>query len=64
MKASELRQMKNEELMNLLNDLMKKKRETRFNMEYGQIEDLSQLRKIRKDIARIKTILTERNIKV
>lgn len=64
MKAKELREMKNEELLNLLNDLLSKKRDLRFKMEYGQVEDLSLLNKTKKDIARIKTILTQRNIKV
>jgi len=64
MKAKELREMKNEELFNLLKDLYDKKRDLRFKIEYGQVEDLSLLRKTKRDIARIKTILTERNIKV
>ena len=64
MKAVELRQMSIEELENLLRDLGKKKREIRFNMEYGQVEDLSSLKKTKRDIARIKTVLNERNIKL
>lgn len=64
MKSKELREMKNEELFNLLKDLYDKKRDLRFKIEYGQVEDLSLLRKTKRDIARIKTILTERNIKV
>jgi|YNPMSStandDraft_2_1061718.scaffolds.fasta_scaffold00006_86 large subunit ribosomal protein L29 len=64
MKAKELRNMKDEELLNLLNELLNKKRETRFNMLVGQVEDISSLQKTKRDIARIKTILRERNVKL
>lgn len=62
MKAKELRNMKNEELINLLHDLMNKKREIRFNLQVGQVEDISSLTKTKREIARIKTILRERNV--
>ncbi|MCX8059312.1 MAG: 50S ribosomal protein L29 [Spirochaetes bacterium] len=62
MKAKEIRNMKNEELLNLLNDLVNKKREIRFNLQVGQVEDISSLTKTKRDIARIKTILRERNV--
>ena len=64
MKAKELRNMKDEELLTLLNELLNKKRETRFNMQVGQVEDISSLQKTKRDIARIKTILRERNVKL
>jgi len=48
MKAKELRNMKDEELLNLLNELLNKKRETRFNMLVGQVEDISSLQKTKR----------------
>ncbi|PLX67592.1 MAG: 50S ribosomal protein L29 [Denitrovibrio sp.] len=62
MKASEMKAMKDAEL----NDKEKELRENIFRMKFklatGDIEDASEIKKARKDIARIKTILNERSI--
>lgn len=62
MTASELRGKSSEELENELRDL----KETAFNVKFrrilGQLEDTSQLKKVKKDIARIHTILRLREL--
>lgn len=62
MKAHEVRTMSNEELENELDSL----KENLFNQKargiLGQLEDTTLLGKIRKDIARIKTIQRAREL--
>ena len=57
MTANEVRSKSSEELENDLQDL----KDTAFNVKFrrilGQLEDTSQLKKVKKDIARIHTIL-------
>ena len=57
MTANELRNKSSEELENDLRDF----KDTAFNIKFrrilGQLEDTSQLKKVKKDIARIHTIL-------
>jgi len=59
MKASELRTKSNEELQNLLNELAKEQFNLRMQKGLGQLAKSSQVKKIRKDIARINTLITE-----
>ena len=62
MTANELRNKSSEELENDLRDF----KETAFNIKFrsilGQLEDTSQLKKVKKDIARIHTILRLREL--
>ena len=62
MTANELRSKSSEELENDLRDFQ----DTAFNVKFrrilGQLEDTSQLQKIKKDIARIHTILRLREL--
>ncbi len=62
MTANELRSKSSEELENDLQDF----RDTAFNINFrrilGQLEDTSQLTKVKKDIARIRTILRLREL--
>ncbi|ACJ75668.1 50S ribosomal protein L29 [Thermosipho africanus H17ap60334] len=64
MKAAELRNLTNEELMNLLEEKKRTLMNLRFQNVLGQLTDYSQISKTRKDIARIKTILRERELGV
>ncbi|ANQ53887.1 MULTISPECIES: 50S ribosomal protein L29 [Thermosipho] len=64
MKAAELRNLTNEELMNLLEEKKRTLMNLRFQNVLGQLNDYSQISKTRKDIARIKTILRERELGV
>ena len=62
MTANELRSKSSEELKSDLQDF----KDTAFNIKFrrilGQLEDTSQLKKVKKDIARIHTILRLREL--
>jgi len=60
MKASELRQKNDAELASELLDLRKAQFSLRMQLATQQLNNTSQLAKLRKDIARIKTIQHER----
>ena len=57
MKASELRQKSKSELQKLLQDNREKLRQLRFDLAAGKVKNVREVRKIKKDIARILTIL-------
>ena len=58
MKAHELHSKSVDELKTTLGQLRKDSFNLRFKLASGELEDKSQIRKIRRDIARIKTIIT------
>ena len=60
MKASELRDMSVEELQTKLTELKEELFNLRFQQATGQLENTARLKTVKKDIARIKTVLTER----
>lgn len=60
MKASELRQKSDADLGKELLDLRKAQFSMRMQLATQQLTNTSQLRKLRKDIARVKTIQHER----
>ncbi len=60
MKAEDLRAKTADELNDTLLSLKKEHFNLRFQQSSGQLEDTSQFRRIRKDIARIKTIISDR----
>ncbi len=60
MKASELRELDKEELLRILKELKEKLFELRTKKGLGNIENPMEIRKVRKDIARIKTVLREK----
>jgi large subunit ribosomal protein L29 len=61
MKAEDLRQKSDDELGAQLLDLKKEAFNLRFQKVSGQLEDVSRVRVVRRDIARIKTIMTSRS---
>jgi large subunit ribosomal protein L29 len=61
-KPAEIRQMSDERLEDQINDLLSEWRTLRFQEAVGQLTATARIRQIRKDIARIKTIQTERQI--
>lgn len=63
MKAEQLREMTEPELENQLRDLENQMWKLRFQAATGQTEGLRKLRSLRKDFARAKTILRERELK-
>ena len=60
MKASEVRDMTPDQLSDELLKLKKTQFNLRFQGASGQLEKVDQMRKVRRDIARIKTIQRQR----
>lgn len=59
MKASELRNKDAGELRTQLEELLKEQFNLRMQQGVGQLSRPSQMKSVRRDIARIKTVLTE-----
>ena len=60
MKASDLKQKSVDELNGELTTLRKEQFNLRFQRASGQLENTSRVRQVRRDIARIVTVLSER----
>ena len=60
MKAEEVRAMTEDELRQRLLDLKKEAFNLRFQKASGQLENTARVRDVRRDIARISTILAEK----
>ncbi|KPK08365.1 MAG: 50S ribosomal protein L29 [Betaproteobacteria bacterium SG8_39] len=63
MKASELRAKNDDELKSELNDLLKAQFGLRMQVATQQLSNTSQMKKVRRDIARVRTIMKERSPK-
>jgi large subunit ribosomal protein L29 len=61
MKAADLRVQTNDELKDQLQDLKKEALNLRFQQASGQLEATGRVREVRRDIARIKSVLTEKH---
>ncbi len=61
MKASELRVKSGDELKEQLLQLKKEQFNLRFQKAIGQLENTSRVRTVRRDIARLKTVLAARD---
>ncbi len=59
MKASDLRTKTPDELKDSLMDLRKERFNLRFQKASGQLENTARARQVRRDIARVKTILRD-----
>ena len=62
LKASELRQYGQEELLDRLEMFKEELFNLRFQREVGQLEDMNRLRITKRNIARIKTVLREKEL--
>ena len=60
MKAEEIRSMSDEELVDRIAELKTEWRDLRFDEAVGRLTVPTRIREIKRDIARIKTIQTER----
>ena len=60
MKAKELRDRSMDELNKTLGDLEEQLFKLRFQKSTGQIQNPIKIREVRKDIARVHTVMTER----
>lgn len=64
MKAKEIRQMNETELNNKLKDLKGELFNLRFQMATGQLDNPMRLKGVRRDIAKIKTVVRERELEI
>lgn len=60
MNVSEIRTKSDDELQDQIRDLKKEAFNLRFQKASGQLENTAQQRQVRRDIARVKTVLGER----
>jgi large subunit ribosomal protein L29 len=63
MKASEIREMNIEEMQQKLSDLKEELFNLSFQHEIGQLENPQRMKQTKKDIARVKTIICEVEVK-
>ena len=61
MKAEEVRHKSGDELSDQLGDLQKEAFNLRFQEASGQLENTARVREVRRNIARVKTVLHERS---
>lgn len=62
MKASEFRELTKDELVQKLSDLKTEFFNLRFQLATGQLNNPMTIKQVKRDIARVKTILTEMNL--
>jgi len=62
MKIIELRQKTKSELEKLLQDNQERLRSLRFDLVSGKVKNVREIRKIKKDIARINTLMVTNNL--
>lgn len=60
--ASEIRQMSDEEILDAIEDQKEALFNLRFQQASGQLEDTNMLKRTRRDIARLYTVLRERQL--
>jgi len=60
MKMKEMSEMSTEELLTKRRDLRQERLHLRLQRQSGQLEQPSRLRLVRRDVARIETVLTQR----
>ena len=63
MKASEFRSLSKEELVKKLKELKSELFNLRFQLAINQLENPMRIKAVRKDIARVQTVLTEKESK-
>ena len=64
MKTKEFRDMTNEELLKQIDEFKTELFNLRFQLATGQLDNPARIREVRKGIARGKTIIRERELKV
>lgn len=62
MKAAELRDLADEELRGKLRELQEELFNLRFQLATGQIENVGRIRTVRRDVARMHTVLRQRQL--
>ena len=61
MKAAKLKELNKEELAQQISDMEKELRTLNIRKSASQIEQPSRIRSLRRDIARVQTVITERS---
>ena len=61
MKIKEIKQKSKKELKRVLHESQEKLRQLRFDLSAGKVKNVREIRKIKKDIARILTILCQKD---
>lgn len=62
LKASELRQFSQSELEGRLDELKEELFNLRFQREVGQLEDVNRMREVKRNVARVLTVLREKQL--
>jgi large subunit ribosomal protein L29 len=62
MKAEEMRELSDEELRGRVNELKEQIFRMRFKLSLGNTDVVKQLRESRKDLARVRTLMREREL--
>lgn len=63
MKITDLREMTNDEISQKLHDSQEELFNLKFQKSMNRLENANKLKNVKKDIARMKTLLTEREIR-
>ena len=63
MKVSEIREMTSEQLNNKLKELKEELFNLRFQLAINQLENTNRIGEVKKDIARVMTVLNDKNAK-
>ena len=63
MKITDLREMTNDEISQKLHDSQEEVFNLRFQKSMNRLENANKLKDVKKDIARMKTLLTERELR-
>lgn len=63
MKISEIRQKSEKELQNLLSTKREKLRSLKFDLSSGKVKNVKEIREVKKDIAKILTVLNSKDQK-
>lgn len=64
MKAQEIRKLSDQDLDKKLDTLKEELFNLRFQAATGQIENMNSIGKVKQDIARVKTVITERKMNI
>ena len=64
MKAKDIRDLSTKELEEKVGELKEELFNLRFQLATGQLENPMRIREVRKSIARVKTVLRERELKI
>lgn len=62
MKVQEIRDLETKELLNKVEEFKKELFELRFQQATGQLENTARVKEVRKTIAKIKTVIREREL--